>query len=160
MRKLEALKKSADAELAAAEKALAAATDQTKAKAEEREAEGRLEGRGDGAQLDKAKADAKPRLDAIAAAKDTAKAAETKKAATAKAALDAKLAVVPVSIYISRATQKLYVRRNTHKPFPTAAKCSISASRRRSRSAIPRSKSARMCSPRWRARTQAFAGAR
>jgi hypothetical protein len=25
---------------------------------------------------------------------------------------------VPVSIYISRATQKLYVRRNTHKPWP------------------------------------------
>ena len=25
---------------------------------------------------------------------------------------------MPVSIYISRATQKLYVRRNTHKPWP------------------------------------------
>src|SRR5581483_11029681 len=37
---------------------------------------------------------------------------------TAKAALDAKLALEPVSIYISRATQKLYVRRNTHKPAP------------------------------------------
>ena len=46
------------------------------------------------------------------------KAAEARKAATAKAALDAKLALVPVSIYISRATQKLYVRRNTHKPWP------------------------------------------
>ena len=42
----------------------------------------------------------------------------TMTAATAKAALDAKLAVVPVSIYISRATQRLYVRRNTHKPWP------------------------------------------
>ena len=37
---------------------------------------------------------------------------------TAKAASDAKLALVPVSIYISRATQKLYVRRNTHKRWP------------------------------------------
>ena len=37
-----------------------------------------------------------------------------------KAALDAKLALEPVSIYISRATQKLYVRRNTHKPLPDA----------------------------------------
>ena len=46
------------------------------------------------------------------------KAAEAKKVATAKAAIDAKLALVPVSIYISRATQKLYVRRNTHKPWP------------------------------------------
>ena len=46
------------------------------------------------------------------------KAAEIRKAATAKAAIDAKLALVPVSIYISRATQKLYVRRNTHKRWP------------------------------------------
>jgi hypothetical protein len=41
-----------------------------------------------------------------------------KKADTAKAALDARLALEPVSVYISRATQKLYVRRNTHKPAP------------------------------------------
>ena len=61
---------------------------------------------------------AKSKFDAAAAAKDAAKAAETKKAATAKAALEAKLALEPVSIYISRATQKLYVRRNTHKPAP------------------------------------------
>ena len=46
------------------------------------------------------------------------KAAEAKKAATAAAANDAKLATEPVSIYISRATQKLYVRRNTHKRWP------------------------------------------
>ncbi len=32
--------------------------------------------------------------------------------------MDAKLALEPVSIYISRATRKLYVRRNTHKPAP------------------------------------------
>ena len=71
-----------------------------------------------GTQLDTAKADAKSKLDAAAAAKDAAKAAETKKAAAAKAASDAKLALEPVSIYISRATRKLYVRRNTHKPAP------------------------------------------
>jgi hypothetical protein len=69
-------------------------------------------------QLDAATADAKSKLDADAAAKDAAKAAETKKAAAAKAALDAKLAAEPVSIFISRATQKLYVRRNTHKRWP------------------------------------------
>jgi hypothetical protein len=44
--------------------------------------------------------------------------AQAKKADTAKAALDAKLALEPVSIYISRATRTLYVRRNTHKPAP------------------------------------------
>ena len=31
---------------------------------------------------------------------------------------EAKLALEPVSVYISRATQKLYVRRNTHKHWP------------------------------------------
>jgi hypothetical protein len=41
-----------------------------------------------------------------------------KQAAAAKAASEAKLALEPVSVYISRATQKLYVRRNTHKPWP------------------------------------------
>ena len=40
----------------------------------------------------------------------------TRKVETAKAATEAKLALEPVSVYISRATQKLYVRRNTHKP--------------------------------------------
>ncbi len=47
-----------------------------------------------------------------------AKTAQTKKAETASAALDAKLAGEPVSVYISRATRTLYVRRNTHKPAP------------------------------------------
>ena len=69
-------------------------------------------------QLDTATADAKSKLDAATAAKDAAKAAETKKATTAKAASEAKLALEPVSIYISRATQKLYVRRHTRKPVP------------------------------------------
>src|SRR5262249_37714008 len=53
-----------------------------------------------------------------AAGKDAAEAAETKKAAAVEAATEEKLAVEPVSVYISRATQKLYVRRNTHKPWP------------------------------------------
>ena len=43
--------------------------------------------------------------------------AQTKKADTAKAASEAKLALEPVSVYISRATHKLYVRRNTHKQW-------------------------------------------
>ena len=72
-----------------------------------------------GTQLHRAKADAKSKLDAAGAAKDAAKAAVTKKADTAKAASEAKLALEPVSVYISRATQKLYVRRNTHNPGRT-----------------------------------------
>ena len=69
-------------------------------------------------QLETATADAKSKVDTDAAAKDAAKAAETKKVATAKTASEAKLVLEPVSVFISRATQKLYVRRNTHKRWP------------------------------------------
>ena len=119
LRKLEWLKPRADAELAFADKALAAAkTDQAKARAEELKQKAAAKAAEAGTQLDRAKADAKSKLDTAAAAKDAAKAAETKKAAAAKAASEAKLALEPVSVYISRAAQKLYVRRNTHQPWP------------------------------------------
>ena len=119
LRKLEWLKTRADAELAVADKALAAAkTDQAKARAEEQKQKAAPKAAEAGTQLDTAKADATSKLDAAAAAKDAAKAAQTKQAAAAKAASEAKLALEPVSVYISRATQKLYVRRNTHKPSP------------------------------------------
>ena len=119
LRKLELLKRSADAEFASADKALAATkTDQAKARTEDRKQKAAAKATEAVTQLDTAKADAKSKLDAAAAAKDAAKSAETKKAASAKAASEAKLALEPVSIYISRATQKLYVRRNTHKPAP------------------------------------------
>jgi hypothetical protein len=119
LRKLEQLKSRADAEVARADKALAAAkTDQARAQAEERKQKAATKAAEIGAQLDTSKADAKSKLDAAVAAKDAAKAAEARKAAAVKAATEAKLALEPVSIYISRATQKLYVRRNTHKPAP------------------------------------------
>jgi L,D-transpeptidase-like protein len=118
LRKLEQVKTRADAELARAERGLAAArTDQAKARAEEAQQKAAAKAAEAATQLEAAKADAKSKPDATAA-KDAVKAAETKKAATAKAALEAKLALEPVSIYISRATQKLYVRRNTQKPWP------------------------------------------
>jgi lipoprotein-anchoring transpeptidase ErfK/SrfK len=119
LRKLEGLKKRADAELAYADKALAAArTDEAKARAEDRKEKAAAKAADLGTQLDTANADAKSKLEAAAAAKDAAKAAQTRKADTAKAAIEAKLALEPVSVYISRATQKLYVRRNTHKRWP------------------------------------------
>src|SRR6516162_6059468 len=119
LRKLEWLKPRADAELAFADKALVAAkTDQAKARAEELKQKAAAKAAEAGTQLDRAKADVKSKLDAAAAAKDVANAAETKKAAAAKAASEAKLMLEPVSVYISRATQKLYVRRNTHKRSP------------------------------------------
>src|SRR5712664_12782 len=119
LRKLEWLKTRADAELAFADKTLAAAkTDQAKARVGEQKQKAALKAEEAGTQLDTAKADAKSKLDVAAAAKDAAKAAQTKKADTAKAASEAKLALEPVSVYISRATQKIYVRRNTHKSWP------------------------------------------
>jgi hypothetical protein len=119
LRKLEGLKARADAELATADKVLATAkTDEAKARAEELKQKAAAKAADLATQLDTAKAAAKPKLDAAAAAKEAAKAAQTRKADTAKAAREASLALEPVSIYISRATQKLYVRRNTHKPAP------------------------------------------
>src|SRR6478735_8407008 len=119
LRKLEALKTRADAELAFADKALAAAkTDEGKARAEDLKQKAAAKAADLGTQLDTTKADTKSKLDAAAAAKDAAKAADTRKADAAKAASEAKLALEPVSVYVSRATQKLYVRRNTHRPAP------------------------------------------
>jgi hypothetical protein len=119
LRKLESLKNRADGELATAARAAAAAsTDQAKARAEERKEKATAETAALATQLDNAKADAKTTLDLAATTKDATKAADIKKAAAAKAASDAKLALEPVSVYISRATKTLYVRRNTHKELP------------------------------------------
>ena len=119
LRNLKSLKSRADAGLASADRALAGAkTDQAKARAEDGRQKAAAKAAEVATQLDTATADAKSKLDAATAAKDAAKAAETKKATTAKAANEAKLALEPVSIYISRATQKLYVRRPTRKPVP------------------------------------------
>ncbi len=118
LRKLEGLKTRADAELAYANKALTTAkTEQATKRAEDLKQKAATKVAELETQLAAAKADAASKLDP-AAAKDAAKAAEVNKASTAKAASDAKLALEPVSIYISRATRKLYVRRNTHKPAP------------------------------------------
>ena len=123
LRRLEQLKRSADVALASADRALdkalaSAKTDEARARAEERKQKAAAKAAELGMQLDTAKADATSKRDAAAAAKDAVKPAEAKKAAAVKAALDAKLALEPVSVYISRATQKLYVRRNTHKRWP------------------------------------------
>lgn len=119
LRKLERAKARADSELASADRAVTnARTDQTRAKAEERQQRAAAKAAELGTQFDTAKADASLKLDATSAAKLAAKTAQAKKADTAKAALDAKLALEPASIYISRATRTLYVRRNTHKPAP------------------------------------------
>jgi hypothetical protein len=119
LRKLEGQKTRADAELVYADKVLAAAkTDEARARAEDLKQKAAAKAADLATQLDAARTEAKSKLDAAAAAKDAAKAALTRKTDTAKAASEAKLALEPVSVYISRATKKLYVRRNTHKPAP------------------------------------------
>jgi hypothetical protein len=95
----------------------AAKTDEAKAHAEELRLKAAAKAAEAGTQLDTAGADAQSKLDAGAGAMNAAKVAANRKADAAKAANEAKLALEPVSVYISRATQKLYVRRNTHKPW-------------------------------------------
>jgi L,D-transpeptidase catalytic domain len=112
VRKLEMLKSQADAELAFAEKLLAAAkTDEDKARSEDARQKVAAKAADLGTQLDAAKADAQAKRDAAAVAQSAAKAAEAKRTETAAAARDAKLALEPVSVFISRKTKKLYVRR-------------------------------------------------
>ncbi len=119
LRKLERLKSSADEDFADAEKDITSAkTDEAKAKAEERKLKAATKATEAGTKLDVAKADTTSKIDAAAKAAAAAKDAAKRKVDTAKAADDAKLALDSVSIYISRSTQKLYVRRNTHKRFP------------------------------------------
>ncbi len=134
VRRLSDLKRRADAALTVAEKKLAgvnaiqsnpnyvitdqARADAVKAAAEDARQKDAAEAEALGAQLDAAKTDAKAKQDAAAAAVAAAKDAEAKRVAAVNAATAAKLATEPVAIYISRTTQKLYVRRDTHKPWP------------------------------------------
>jgi L,D-transpeptidase catalytic domain len=113
LRKLEVSKRRADAEFASADRALTGApTDQTRMQAEGLKRRAAELGR----QFDVVSAEARQSLDVSNAAKGAAEAAEIKKTDAARAAHDANLSLEPVSIYISRATQKLYVRRATRKP--------------------------------------------
>jgi hypothetical protein len=119
LRKHELARNRANADLAQADRALAAAkTDQARARAEDLRQKAAPRAADLSSQFDTASADTKAKLDAAAAAKDAIKPAEARKAGAARAAGEAKLALEPVSIYISRATQKLYVRRATRKPLP------------------------------------------
>ncbi len=112
VRMAENLKLRAEAQLAAAETALGAATtaaareraEDARAKAVARIAE--LE-----AQWAAAKAELQPKLDAVAPAREAAVTAEAVRAAAAEAAREVARELEPVSVFISRKTQRLYVRR-------------------------------------------------
>jgi hypothetical protein len=111
VRAAENLKLKSEAQLAAAERAVASAgsaearehAEDAKAKAVARAAE--LE-----AQWVAAKAEMQSKLDAVAPAREAAVAAETARVLAAEAAREAARALQPVSVFISRKTQRLYVR--------------------------------------------------
>jgi len=111
VRAAENLKLKSDAQLAAAERAVASAgsaeamehAENTKAKAGARAAE--LD-----AQWIAAKAEMQSKLDAVTPAREAAVAAETARVLAAQAAREAARALDPVSVFISRKTQRLYVR--------------------------------------------------
>src|SRR5262249_28192973 len=69
------------------------------------------------AQLDAAKATAEPKADALARAREELKAAEAAKTAAATAAKEAAVKMSPVSVFISRQTQRLYVRQGFQSIF-------------------------------------------
>ena len=111
VRAAENLKLKSAAQLAAAERAVASAgsaearehAEDAKAKAVARAAE--VE-----AQWVAAKAEMQTKVDAVAPAREAAVAAETARVLAAEAAREAAHALEPVSVFISRKTQRLYVR--------------------------------------------------
>jgi hypothetical protein len=113
MRVAENLKLKAEAELAAADRAVASAgsaeakeqVEDATAKAAERAPELELE-----AQWVAAKSELQPKLDAAASARQAAVVAENTRVAAADAARKAALDLEPVSVFISRKAQRLYVR--------------------------------------------------
>ena len=121
----EGAKNRAEALVKSAEEALAAAgsnanpnptaierAQEAKAKAEAKVAEAQ-------AQLDAAKAAAEPKVEALTRAREEAKTAEAAKVAAATAAKEAAAKMSPVSVFISRQTQRLYVRQAFQPIFDT-----------------------------------------
>ncbi|HEU5276701.1 MAG TPA: L,D-transpeptidase family protein [Xanthobacteraceae bacterium] len=112
VRALENLKSRADAQLAAAEGALSAvASDEAKAKAEDAKQKAAAQVAELQTKLDAAKAELQPKQDALGPAREAAVAAESARAEAVKASREAAHELEPVSVFISRKSQKLYVRR-------------------------------------------------
>ena len=105
------LKARAETQLAAADTALtAASTPEARQAAEDTKAAATAKLSELQAQADAAKAELQPKQDALAAAREAAAAAETVRAAAAEATRLATHAREPVSVLISRKTERLYVR--------------------------------------------------
>jgi hypothetical protein len=112
LRTKENFKTRAEAEVAAAAAALDRATsDEAKARATDAKEKAAARLADLQAQFDAAQAEVQPKLDAVTPVREAAAAAESARAAAAKAAREAARDLEPVSVFISRKTQKLYVRR-------------------------------------------------
>jgi hypothetical protein len=111
VRTAELLKFKAETQLAAAERAVtSAASDEAKAQAEDTRTKAAARVAELAEQLAKAKAELQPKLQAVAAARDAAVAAESARAAASEAARNTARDQGPISVFISRKTQHLYVR--------------------------------------------------
>jgi hypothetical protein len=111
VRVAENLKLRAEAELAATETTLGSAISaEAKQKAESAKAQATARIVELQVQWHAAKAELQPKLDAVTAAREAAAATETARAAAAEAARQVARGLEPVSVLISRKTQRLYVR--------------------------------------------------
>ena len=111
VRVAENLKARAEAQLAAAETALgSAASAEAKQQAEEAKERATARIAELREQWAAAKAELQPKLDALATAREAIAVAETARVKAAEAAREASRALEPVSVLISRKTQRLYVR--------------------------------------------------
>jgi hypothetical protein len=111
VRAVENLVHRAAAQLVAAERTVASAgSAEAKEQAENAKAKAATKADEIEAQLAAVKAEQQPKLDAAAAAREAAVAAESAKADAAEAARKMARALQPVSVFISRKTQRLYVR--------------------------------------------------
>ncbi len=121
VRAAETLKRKAEAQLAAAETRLGAGTSaEEKEQAENAKAQSAAKIAELQLQWDVANVDLQLRLDAAASAQQAAAAAETARAAAADAARQIASELQPVSVLISRKTQKLYVRQAFKPVFESA----------------------------------------
>jgi len=111
VRAAEKLKLKAEAQLVAAERAVASAgSAEAKERAEDAKAKADASVAELEAQVAAAKAELQPKLDAATSAREAAVEAEKIRVAAAETAREAARDLEPVSVFISRKTQRLYVR--------------------------------------------------
>ena len=112
VRVAENLKRRAEEQLAAAEKVLGSAvSDKQRERATDARTKAAARIEELQAQLAAASAELQPKLDAVAPAREAAVTAEAARVVAAEAAREAARALQPVSVFISRKTQRVYVRR-------------------------------------------------